>query len=76
MTGKQFDEPLFVYFHVASMRYGRLIFNQIAKEIVNSGLNAAASEIHISIVGTKKMKIDLPGNTILHEDKDLKKENL
>jgi len=63
--------PLIVYFHVASMRYGKSIFNEIAKDIVSSGLNVAASEIHISIVGNKKMNISLPGKTFIHNNPDL-----
>jgi len=54
------------------MRYGHSIFREIARHIERSKLNLAASEIHISVVGTKKMKISLPGNVYLHENSDLK----
>lgn len=55
------------------MRYGHSIFKEIARHIVSSKLNFAASEIHISVVGTKKMKISLPGNVYLHQNSDLKR---
>lgn len=73
MSNQIQNSPLFVYFHVASMRYGHSIFKEIARHIVSSKLNLEASEIHISVVGTKKMKISLPGNVYLHENSDLKR---
>jgi|LakMenEpi03Aug12_release.lakeMendotaPanAssembly.Ray.scaffolds.fasta_scaffold463218_2 hypothetical protein len=71
MNAEMESKPIFIYFHIASMRYGTSIFKQIAKDIKTSGLDMAASEIHLSIVGVKKMRISLPGNVFIHENSNL-----
>lgn len=62
---------LFVFFHIANLRYARWIFRDIYRELNDSGLLSDATEIHMSLVGEANFKLPKKDNIIHHHSPDL-----
>jgi len=73
MSDSPSKETIIVYFHVATVRYSVRIFAEIYKKLRKSGLVNDATEIHISVVGTKKFEIEQRSNVFIHKNVDLLK---
>ena len=65
--------PIIIYCHVAAMRYGQWIFNELYAAIDSSGLLGSVTEFHISVVGVKDIFVQAADNIIIHRNNDLVK---
>lgn len=66
------DNPnLFVFFHIANLKYAKWVFREVYRELESSGLSTAATEIHLSVVGKSGFRFPEASNIFVHNSADL-----
>jgi len=66
------EEPdIFIFFHIANLKYARRVFQEIYREVESSGLSTASKEIHFSIVGRSRFRLPEGTNIVVHNSADL-----
>lgn len=62
---------IFVYFHIANVRYSRWIFREVFSQLCRSGLTQSAAEIHFSVVGNDGFSLPKADNFVEHFNRNL-----